>query len=311
MRKHTVLFGLLTVSFLAIIGVAIASGSPFQLLQTKGSIADQQRDLMVFATILSGIIVIPVLAMTFFIAWKYRESNQKATYAPEWDGSRKLEAVWWGIPCLIILVLAVVAWQSSHSLDPYKPLAATESSKNPINIQVVALQWKWLFIYPEQGIATVNYVQFPEDTPVNFSITADAPMNSFWIPQLGGQVYAMTGMNSKLHLIANQSGSFDDSSANLSGEGFSRMRFTARATSDAEFTSWLASVRGSSYDLNLQAYAQLAKPTDSIRTKYYASVSSGLYDTVLMKYMSPAGSGKDEGGTAHMEMQGEMQGMTR
>jgi cytochrome o ubiquinol oxidase subunit 2 len=304
MRKHKALFGLLIVSFLAIAGVVIASHPTFEILQTKGSIANQQRDLIIFATVLSCIIVIPVLAMTFYIAWKYREGNQKATYSPEWDGSKKLEAIWWGVPCLIISVLGVVAWQSSHDLDPYKPLAASVSTKKPITIQVVALQWKWLFIYPEQGIATVNYVQFPEDTPVNFDITADAPMNSFWIPELGGQVYAMTGMNTKLHLIADKAGEYNGSSANLSGEGFARMRFTAKASSDKEFTQWLATVRGSSFDLTQSAYDQLAKPGDTIRTHYYASANKAIYDTVLMKYMSPPSNAKGDDDMSNMEMQG-------
>ena len=204
----------------AIAGVALLlHGHTIDVLVPKGTIAKKELDLLVTATLLMLIVVIPVFVLTFTIAWKYRASNTKAKYTPDWDHNRAIETVWWAIPFVLILILSVITWQSSHELDPFKPLA---SSKQPITIQVVALQWKWLFIYPEQHIATVNYVQFPVDTPVNFVITSDAPMNSFWIPQLGGQIYAMAGMSTQLHLMATDPGSYNGSSVTPQRTGFFR-----------------------------------------------------------------------------------------
>lgn len=282
---------------IATIAVAIAlNWDHFAVLHPKGQIADRQYDLIVFATVLSCVIVIPVLIMTFAIAWKYREKNKdpkvQAAYRPDWDHSRKLETIWWGIPCAIILVLAVVTWNSSHALDPAKPIQQAEN--HPITIQVIALQWKWLFIYPEQHIATVNYVQFPEQTPVNFEITSDAPMNSFWIPELGGQVYAMSGMNTKLHLMADSTGVYGGSSANLSGKGFADMKFQARSSSLDNFNAWVTSVKKSSFNLDASTYAHLAQPGSNNQTMYYASVPYGLYDTVIDTYM-----GSDMQGMEH------------
>jgi cytochrome o ubiquinol oxidase subunit 2 len=266
------------------VAVILLWGNEIPVLQPKGVIADREHDLMVTTILLSLIVVVPVFALTIFIAWKYRAANTQAEYKPEWDGSRKLEFTWWVIPSVIILVLSVIAWRSSHQLDPFKPL---ESATPPVTIQVVALQWKWLFIYPDQQIATVNYVQFPEKTPVNFVITADAPMNSFWIPSLGGQIYAMSGMSTKLHLMANETGVFDGSSANISGKGFAGMKFKAEAVSQDNFYGWMQSVKQSSNVLNMDEYEKLAKPSENSLPSTYASVTSGLYDNVIMKYMAP------------------------
>lgn len=262
------------------------------VLTPQGTIADQQRSLMFIATLLMLIVVIPVFILTFGIAWKYRASNTKAKHDPNWDGSRMLELLWWGLPMVIIAVLAVITWTSSHSLDPYRPL---ESDKKPVNIQVVALQWKWLFIYPEEGIATVNEVRFPEKTPVNFRITADAPMNSFWIPNLGGQVYAMSGMTTKLHLMADKQGEYPGASANLSGEGFAGMKFTATSTSDADFKKWVNEVKGSHYGLNYAEYNSLARPTRNEPPIKYVLLQKDLYDTIIKRYMGPGHTDKHNG----------------
>lgn len=253
------------------------------LLEPKGIIAEKELKLMQTAGILSLIIILPVFALTGFIVWKYRASNKKAKHSPDWDSNRWLETIWWLIPCAIIVVLAVITWRSSHELDPYRKL---ESDKKPLTIKVIALQWKWLFIYPEQDIATVNYLQIPEKTPINFDITADAPMNSFWIPQLGGQVYAMAGMNTKLHLMANGRGTYDGSSANISGEGFSRMRFNVQSVSEDGFDLWVTSVKHApKKELNLTSYNELAKPSEHNPKSYYTTEQDGLYNTILMKYM--------------------------
>lgn len=278
---------LLILFALGVIGasaVYLLQGQDIAVLNPRGEIAQKQFHLLVFTSALSLLIIIPVFALTAYIVWKYRASNAKATYHPDWDSSKAIEGLWWGLPLLLIVILAVVTWKSSHELDPYKALA---SDKKPVTVQVIALQWKWLFIYPEQDIATVNYLQIPEDTPINFDITADAPMNSFWIPNLGGQVYAMAGMQTKLHLMADKPGDYPGSSANISGDGFAGMKFITRATSEAEFTKWVGSVKTSSKFLDQHSYQELAKPSKNNPPDYYSSSEKGLFGGVMMKYMMP------------------------
>lgn len=285
--RHKIVIGVSLLASLVVLVVMIyvLRDDVFAVIDAKGLIARQQRDLMIIATMLMLLIVVPVFVLTFAIAWKYRAGNTSARYQPEWDHNRRLEMIWWGFPLLIITVLSVIIWKSSHQLDPYRPIA---SDLKPITIEVVALQWKWLFIYPEQDIATVNYVRFPAGRPVNFKITADAPMNSFWIPQLGGQVYAMAGMETKLHLMADESGRFDGSSANLSGEGFADMRFIAEATDDAAFRQWVAAAKKEQTSLDRQAYEDLRRPATEVGSRLYADSDETLYDTIIMKYMKPA-----------------------
>lgn len=252
------------------------------MLNPKGWVAEQQKDLMWMAIWLMLLVVIPVFIMTGWIAWKYRASNTKADYSPDWDNSILAEAVWWGFPLLIITVLSFVTFTSTHALDPYKPLA---SETPPLRVQVIALQWKWLFIYPDQNIASVNWLQIPEKTPINFEITSDAPMNSFWIPELGGQIYAMSGMRTKLHLIADQQGEFHGSSANLSGVGFSGMRFTTKATSQKEFEEWIKQAQDSPQGLEEKSYEQLAIPSEYNKVETFTLKDPKLFDTILMKTM--------------------------
>lgn len=255
------------------------------VLSPKGVIAGKERSLIITATLLMSIVVIPVFILTAFIAWKYQETNTKAKYQPELDHNSVLEFFWWAIPGFIILALAVITWNSSHQLDPFKPIA---SDKPPVTIQVVALQWKWLFIYPQQNIASVNLVQFPAQTPINFEVTADAPMNSFWIPQLGGQIYAMPGMSTQLHLMADGQGTYRGSSANISGTGFAGMDFQAKSSSQTDFNHWVTQVRRSQNNLSLAKYNKLVKPSQDNPTSYFSAAQSGLYDRVVMKYMLPA-----------------------
>lgn len=283
-KYRLIISAVLLIGLIAICATFFATAD-IDVLQPKGTIANQQRDLLVIATLLMLIVVIPVYILTFAIAWKYRASNTKAKYSPNLTGNRKAEAVWWGIPMAIIAILAVITWQTSHSLDPFKSLS---SEKQPIKIQVVALQWKWLFIYPEHDIATVNHVEFPEKTPINFVITSDAPMNSFWIPSLGGQVYAMAGMSTKLHLMADTTGTYKGSSANISGEGFSDMRFTARSSTSTGFENWVQKTKQSNDKLSVDEYEKLSQKSRNNKVKYYSSVDNGLYDTIIMKYMAPA-----------------------
>lgn len=198
---------------------------PPAVLQPAGPIAHKERSLMLTATLLGLAVIIPVYILTVLITLKYRVENKHAKkYQPTWDHSRVLETVWWAIPIAIIAVLSVIAWQSSYALDPFKPLA---SKAKPLNIQVVALDWKWLFIYPGQQVASVNELQLPVGRPVSLQITSDSVMNSFWLPRLSGQIYAMPGMSTELHLMADSGGTYDGASANISGSGFAGMAFTA------------------------------------------------------------------------------------
>lgn len=259
------------------------------VLNPKGVIGKKECDLIITASLLMLIVVIPVFILTWFFAWRYRESNVKAKHAPDWEHNNIAEYCWWGVPLIIIAVLAVITWKSSHELNPFKPI---ETGKKPLVIQVVALQWKWLFIYPEQEIATINFVQFPEQTPLNFEITSDAPMNSFWIPQLGGQIYAMPAMRTKLHLIANEPGTFRGASANLSGEGFAGMAFTAKASSQEEFDHWVQSVKTSQKHLTIDEYNQLVEPSEYHPMTTYVLMQEQLFEQILMKYMMPPSTAK-------------------
>jgi cytochrome o ubiquinol oxidase subunit 2 len=221
--------------------------------------------------------------MTFTIAWKYRESNTKAKYRPDWDHNVFAEALWWGIPTVIIAVLSIVTWTTSHSLNPPKHL----SNSTPMQIQVVALDWKWLFIYPQQGIASVNYVQFPVGQPVQFEITSNGPMNSFWIPQLGSQIYAMAGMSTHLNLVADSMGDYRGSSANISGKGFAGMDFTAHAGSETEFENWVSETRFASPRLSMASYNALARPSENNPQVFYALAAPGLYNRILASFQLP------------------------
>jgi len=258
------------------------SNNSISLLEPKGEIANNQYDLLVFASVLSLIVIIPVYVMLLGFAWRYRASNKKAKYKPNWDSNKVAESIWWGIPIILIFILSVVTWQTSHSLDPYKPL---ESSKQPLSVQVVALQWKWLFIYPEYNVATVNQLTIPEQTPVNFYITADAPMNSFWIPDLGGQIYAMAGMQTKLHLMADSTGTYNGYSANLSGEGFANMDFKVNSVTNYEFSSWLQNVAMSSEILDSSSYKLLAEPSVINNPIYYGYVQPEIFTDIINSYM--------------------------
>ena len=264
------------------------------VIDPKGIIAASQRDLIYTTLGLMLLVVMPVLVLTLVFAWRYRASA-KARYEPEWDHNTLLEYIWWGIQILIIGVLAVITWKSSHELDPYKPL---EQPGKPIEIQVVALDWKWLFIYPTENVAVVNFVQFPVGVPVNFKITAQAPMNSFWIPSLAGQIYAMEGMQTKLHIMASEPGNYEGVSANFSGEGFNGMKFFAKASSTEEYTRWIDSLRHSPDTLTRTRYDALALPSSNDPVRIYSAVADQLFLHIMMQFMMPGcGNGCDK--TSH------------
>ncbi len=263
-------------------------GHNIALFNSKGEIALKERELISFTVLLGLSVIIPVLILTFFVAWKYREGNSGSKYTPDSVHNKFLEFAWWALPTAIILILGVVNWRATHALDPYKTL---DVASKPVTIQVVALRWKWLFIYPEQNIATVNFIQFPAQTPINFELTADAPMSSFWIPNLGGQIYAMTGMESKLHLIADLPGDFRGSAAEINGPGFSGMKFMARASSQADFDTWVQEVKNSGKTLDLTEYNKLASPSENNPVTFYASTDVNLYNNIIRKFMAQPESG--------------------
>lgn len=282
-RFKVVLLILLILAGIALLAMYI-SNHTIAVLEPKGMIGHKEAHLIMTASLLMLIVVIPVFILTLGFAWFYRESNGKAKHHPDWEHNSIAEYCWWGTPLVIVAILAVLTYKSSHDLNPFKPIV---NGKKPLTIQVIGLQWKWLFIYPEQKIATINFVQFPEQTPLNFEITSDAPMNSFWIPQLGGQIYAMPAMKSQLHLIANETGTFRGASANISGDGFAGMRFLAKATTDAEFDNWVQSIRQSGKPLDLTVYDQLVEPSHNNPVSTYVLKQDDLFEQSMMKYMMP------------------------
>lgn len=286
LRFKVFIFVLASFGFAGLLAFLV-QGHPIPILEPKGLIGSEERTLMIDALLLMLIVVIPVFMLAFYFAWQYRAGNKKAVYTPDWEHAKTDELIWWAIPFEIILVLGAITWGSTHNLDPYKPL---NSKVPPIEIQVVALNSRWLFIYPEENIATVNFIEFPVDTPLNFKITADAPMNSFWIPELGGQIYAMTGMETPLHLIANKTGDFRGSSANFSGPHFAKMTFTARARSREEYDAWLEDVRSVPETLTSEEYGTLIEGSEDNPVQYYSSVEEGLFESIMHKFMAPDSS---------------------
>jgi cytochrome o ubiquinol oxidase subunit 2 len=283
-KLFKILIFMITVTVIVFASVRYIATHPVPVLQPSGLIGEKERDLIITASELMMIVAIPVFIMTFFFAWYYREDNDKAHHTPDWEHNHLIEYCWWGIPFVIIVCLALITWKSSFELSPFQPL---ESKKKPLVIQAVALQWKWLFIYPEENIATINYIRFPFNHPIRFEVTADAPMNSFWIPALGGQIYAMPAMRSEINLIANETGKFRGLSANISGTGFSKMTFTAEATDEKEFTSWVEKAQKEVKRLNWETYSKLVEPTTENPVTYYQLEKKTLFDDIVMKYMMP------------------------
>lgn len=267
--------------------VMTLAGCSGGVLDPKGQVGVEEKWLIIISTLLMLIVVIPVIVLTLFFAWKYRASRDFEVYTPKWAHSVKIESAVWSIPILIIIVLGVITWKSTHALNPYKPL---EGKGEHLTVEVVSLNWKWLFIYPEQGIATVNELVFPAGKPVAFKITSEGTMNSFFIPQLGSQIYSMAGMETKLHLIADEPGTFYGFSANYSGEGFTGMDFDAIATPTAEgFDEWVEKVKREGGELNQASYNELAEPTQSHPVEYFADVEDNLFHTIIMKFMKDHG----------------------
>jgi len=256
------------------------------LFDPKGVIGIQQEYLIILSVALMSLVIVPVLFMVIYFPYKYRHSNKTEEYKPKWEHSTRIEAVVWTVPCLIILVLGTITYKTSYSLDPRKEIA---SDKPPLTIQVVAMNWKWLFIYPEQQIATVNELAMPVDRPVRFLVTSDTTMNSFFIPQLGSQVYAMAGMENRMNLMATEEGIYRGASANYSGFGFANMHFKTHVIDQAAFDSWIAKIKSSNKVLDDSAYSVLTNNAKEQIKKphpitYYSSVNPLRFKDIIEKH---------------------------
>lgn len=277
-----------TFSLWAVLCVTLLlSGCDMALFNPKGQIGVEQRDLILITFGLMCIVVIPVFVMTVLFVWRYRAKNTSAEYKPNWAHSNKIELVVWTIPCIIILILAVITWKTTHSLDPRQPIP---SENPPVVIEVVSLDWQWLFIYPGHKIATINEITVPVDTPVTFKLTSQTVMNSFYIPRLGSQLYAMAGMENQLNLIANHEGVYDGVAANYNGRGFSDMKFAVNVTTDEQYQAWIAKVKASDKALTKQHYYdEITKPVVKAAVQYFYPVDSDLYSSVIAQYMHSHG----------------------
>ncbi|WP_243693624.1 ubiquinol oxidase subunit II [Sphingomonas sp. BK235] len=276
-------------------------------MNPAGDVAVQQSSLIVWSVVLMLLIIVPVMALIVLFAWRYRATNTEASYEPDWDHSTGLELVIWSAPLLIIIALGALTWVATHTLDPYRPLARTAPGKpvaataRPLEVQVVSLDWKWLFIYPEQGIATVNELVVPVDRPVKFTMTSSSVMNALWIPAMAGMVYTMPGMETVLHGVLNRPGVFAGRSANYSGAGFSHMTFWTHSVSPARFDQWAAGVKRQRARLDAATYLRLEQPSEKVRPIGFGSVDPMLFHRVVGICVKPGTScmqGMSHGGTA-------------
>jgi cytochrome o ubiquinol oxidase subunit 2 len=265
------------VAAIVLIGVAALAGCTEGVLDPKGPIAVAERQIMFNALGIMLAIVIPTILATLGVAAWFRASNKRARYLPDFEHSGRLELLVWAIPAMTVILVGGVAWVGAHDLDPSKPI---ESEVKPVRVQVVSLDWKWLFIYPEEGIATVNQLTIPVGTPVSFELTSSGVMNSFFVPQLGSQIYTMAGMVTRLHLQADHAGTYRGLSANYSGDGFADMRFRVDAVAAEDFAKWVDAARGAGPVLDPRAYAELAKPSKAVVPFNYGAVAPDLFNGI-------------------------------
>lgn len=257
-----------------------------EVLKPSGDIAERQKDLLLASTWLMLIIIIPVMILTVLFAWRYRASNRKAVYAPDWDHSTKFELVIWAAPLLIVICLGALTWVGTHLLDPYRPLDRISASQpvpdqEPLRVEVVALDWKWLFIYPEQGIATINELAVPTDREIEFTLTSSSVMNAFYIPAMAGMIYAMPGMQTMLHGVFNNAGEYQGLASHYSGHGFSGMRFKAHALDQAGFDAYVAEARANGGVLDRPKYLELETPSENVKPQTFAEIDPELFDRVV------------------------------
>jgi cytochrome o ubiquinol oxidase subunit II len=261
-----------------LIGAATLGGCTEGVLDPKGPIALAERQILLNALGIMLAIVIPVILAILAVAFWFRASNWRASYLPDFEYSGRLELLVWSIPAMTVLLVGGVAWVGAHDLDPRKPISSTVK---PVTVEVVSLDWKWLFIYPEQGIASVNHLTVPVGTPISFELTSSTVMNSFFVPQLGGQIYTMFGMVTRLHLQADHTGTYPGLSAMFSGDGFADMRFTVDAVSNDKFAQWVSQAREAGPVLDTQSYKDLAKPSKAIAPFTYRAVAADLFSGVV------------------------------
>lgn len=279
--------------FVVPLTVLLASCHSMVLLHPSGNVARQQSDLLINSTILIALIIVPVLIAIAVVAYRYRASNRKATYTPEWDHSAQLELLIWAAPLFIIIALGAMTWIATHTMDPFRPLTrisatqAVSSDVRPLQVDVVSLEWKWLFFYPEYGIATVNQLAAPVNVPIQFNLTSATMMDSFFIPALAGQIYTMPGMQTQLHAVINKPGNYRGFSANFSGHGFTDMRFRFLGMKEADFKQWVQSIKSGGGDLDRQTYQKLAMPTRNEPVHHYARYTSDLYNRILNRCVNP------------------------
>lgn len=294
---------------LPLLALPFLSACDWVVMNPAGDVARQQADLIVVSSALMLVIIVPVMALTLFFAWRYRAQRRTAaTYDPEFDHSTMLELAIWGAPLLIVIALGALTWTSTHLLDPYRPIGriapgrAVAAGVEPLEVRVVALDWKWLFILPEQGIATVNELAVPVDRPLRFRLTSSSVMNSFYAPALAGQIYAMPGMETKLHAVLNKPGVFEGFSANYSGAGFSDMKFKLYGLDRSGFDRWVERARAGGGRMEAAAYLPLAKPSERVAVRRFASVDPALWDRIVGQCVEPGRpcSGHGHGvGSAH------------
>ncbi|MDX3900103.1 MAG: ubiquinol oxidase subunit II [Sphingobium sp.] len=290
----------LPIRYLAPLALLPLSACDWVVMSPAGDVAMQQRDLILISTALMLLIILPVMALTVFFAWRYRASARRDDYDPDWDHSTSLELLIWSAPLLIIIWLGAITWTSTHLLDPYRPVARIDAARKvtpqakPLQVEVVAMDWKWLFIYPELGIATVNELAAPIDTPIQFKLTSATMMNSFYVPALAGQIYAMPGMQTVLHAVANKPGSYEGFSANYSGAGFSHMRFRFHALDRSGFDQWAARVKASKAPLDRATYVKLEQPSEKVPPMYFGQVQPRMFHAALNMCAQPGKRCMDE-----------------
>jgi cytochrome o ubiquinol oxidase subunit 2 len=261
------------------------------VLDPQGPISAAERLILINATAIMLVVVVPVIVLTLAFAWWYRAGNRRATYTPDWEYSGHVELVVWSIPAMVVILLSAVAWIGSHELDPYRPL---DSKTTPLRVEVVSLDWKWLFIYPDQRVASVNELTVPAATPVEFVMTSATVMDAFMVPQLGGQIYTMPGMVTSLNLMADRPGDYPGLSSNFSGDGFSDMRFVLHAVPAEEFQHWIERTRAAAPALDPAAYARLAVAGSAPAVPSYSSVDPSLFEHIVQQSMPMAdASGKE------------------
>jgi len=256
----------------------LASGCNRGILDPVGPVGQAEKTILINSTAIMLAIVIPTMIATLAIAWWFRRSNSKATYLPDWEYSGAVEMVVWGIPLLTIMLLGGITWISSHELEPSKPLAST---KPPLKVEVVSLDWKWLFIYPDQGIATVNQLVVPAETPITYRLTSATVWNVFFVPQFGTMIYTMPRMTTRLNLQADRQGVYDGLSAHFSGDGFPGMQFKAQVLPADQFAMWAQGAHGQGGALDPTSYAELSKPSSYVKPMTYGAVAPGLFDAIV------------------------------